>query len=632
MVLIVAFTLVCSVGIWATVAVSEFELFITLATAGAAVIAGALAYWRWVEASAITLTLSAALVPLWGFASEVQTTSPVVELMWLALAFFIGGIIIPGVFAFVVLAGIWTASTYFLLSNQAIPEAQAAEASVMLGFVCGATMVISYLGNRLEGHINANHRALDRIQRTIVSQNKELDLTLLHQQRMARQKEEFLASFSHELRTPLNAVLGLCEALQEEVYGPLTDKQKGSLETIESSGRHLLSLIVDILDVARIGAGKLMTTIQPCGISEIVAVLEHEFTPKAAAKNLTVDFESPSDSLTVQSDPIQVQRIISHLLANAIKFTPEGRRIGMRSGLCPCGTLVYMTVWDEGIGMSAEEIDELYRPLVQSDGGLSRQYAGLGLGLTLSTRLAHLIGASLLAESESEKGATFTLVLPLSGPRQVTLYGDLNCPFSYVLNEWFEEAGVSHFIDWQGVEHMPSLDAKTACTVSEQQALDEELERLRPRADATQVLLRRPESRPNTRAGLLALERIKGLYPEKFDTLRGQLFRALWRDGKDIGASEVIAELFPGLEVGPEQPSSEEVHALEKTTEAWRSTGHNRLPLAISNRTGTPYKGLGERLELTKFLREELGPSLMLGEDSKARDLTQYLREQHLIR
>jgi len=632
MIMLVALTLFCSVGVWASVAVSEFEVFITFTTAGAALVAGAMAWWRWITLSSLVLTLTAALVPLWGFASEVQTTTPIVELLWLALAFFIGGIIIPGAIAFVALAGLWGAAVFLLGSNEAISEVQTAEASVMLGFVCSATMVISYLGNRLERHINANHRKLSEIQAKMLSQNQDLDMALMREQKVSRQKEQFLASFSHELRTPLNAVLGLCEALQEDVYGPLTEMQRRSLQTIESSGRHLLNLIVDILDVARIGAGRLMTSVQPCSLSQVAAVAEREIQAEVKAKNLSVEFSLEDDNLTVHSDPAQIQRIVRNLFSNAIKFTPEGGKIGLRVCSSRCGKVALLTVWDHGIGMTSEEVNEIYQPFVQSDGGLSRQYNGLGLGLTLSTRLAHLIGASLLVESEPEKGSEFTLALPLSGPRQVTLYGDLNCPFSYALNEWFEQAGVSHLIHWKGVEHMPELDNELANAEHEQGVLDEELERLSDRAAATQIALCRPEFRPNTRTGLLALQRIAALYPERLDELRGKLFRALWRDGKDISDAEIITSLLGDYDIGSFDANSSELETLTETTSEWRALKEQRLPMAVSKRTGKTYAGLGKRTNLTEFLREELHLSDGTEERPNSRDLTRHLKEQHIAR
>jgi signal transduction histidine kinase/predicted DsbA family dithiol-disulfide isomerase len=632
MILAVALTLFSSVLIWATVAVSEFEIFITSTTAGSAVIAAALAWWRRIHVAALMVTFTAALVPLWGFASEVQTTSPVVELLWLALAFFIGGIIIPGVLGFLALGGMWFVSVGLLLGNDAIPAPQAAEASVMLGFVCGATMLISTLGNRLERYVNANHRELERIQKKILTHNQDLDTALVREQKASRQKEEFLASFSHELRTPLNAVLGLCEALQEEVYGPLTDMQRKSLMTIEGSGRHLLGLIVDILDVARIGAGRLMTSIQPCSVGELVGVLERDIEEKARGKNLALTFDVSLDELTFQTDARQCQRILRALFLNAVKFTPEGGAVGLEVRSSDCDGFVFFTVWDEGIGMSSAELDELSQPLVQSDGGLARQYNGLGLGLTLSTRLAHLIGSSLLVESTPNEGSRFTLALPKTGPRQVTLYGDLNCPFSYALNEWFEGAGVSHLIQWQGVEHMPDLDPNLAREKNQQARLDEEISRLSDRAEQTQILLRRPVFRPNTRLALLALMRAQDFYPERLDQLRGQLFRATWRDGKDISTEETIREICAEYELGELVPSESELVRLKEASESWRATGHDCLPLAVSQRTGKSYKGLGKRTNLTDFLRDELNVSGDANESSERRDLTRYLREQHIVR
>ncbi len=230
--------------------------------------------------------------------------------------------------------------------------------------------------------------------------------------RAARLKDEFLASMSHELRTPLNAILGLSEALQEEVYGPLSEKQFKSLHRIEESGRHLLALINDILDVSKIEAGKLELEIGPVSVESVCRASLGLIKQTAHKKQLKVSSTFDSQVTTIQADGRRLKQILVNLLSNAVNFTPEGGTIGLEVVGDAENEAVHLTVWDTGIGISQEDLPRLFQPFVQLDSSLSRQYAGTGLGLALVHRMAEMHRGSVSMESQKGEGSRFTVSLP----------------------------------------------------------------------------------------------------------------------------------------------------------------------------------------------------------------------------
>jgi PAS domain S-box-containing protein len=233
--------------------------------------------------------------------------------------------------------------------------------------------------------------------------------------RAAMLKDEFLASMSHELRTPLNAVLGLSEALQEDIYGPLNDRQRQSLRSIEESGRHLLELINDILDLAKIGAGKLELALEPSSIETICQASLRMIKQIPHKKRLSVDLALDPAVTLLHVDARRLKQILVNLLSNAVKFTPEGGSIGLQVAGDAARQVVELTVWDTGIGIAQEQISELFQPFVQLDSRLARQYEGTGLGLALVYRMVEMHGGSVAVSSEVGCGSRFTVALPWPG-------------------------------------------------------------------------------------------------------------------------------------------------------------------------------------------------------------------------
>jgi PAS domain S-box-containing protein len=231
-------------------------------------------------------------------------------------------------------------------------------------------------------------------------------------EKASRLKDEFLASMSHELRTPLTGILGLSEALQLETYGSLSDRQRNALVNIESSGRHLLDLINDILDLSKIEAEKLDLNLELCPVVDTCQASLQLTRGMAQKKNLSVDFKANPANAVIRADPRRLKQMLVNLLSNAIKFTPEGGKLGLEVAGDAENQHINLTVWDKGIGIHPEDMEKLFKPFVQLDNSLSRAHSGTGLGLSLVGRLAEMHGGSVRVESVFGEGSRFTITLP----------------------------------------------------------------------------------------------------------------------------------------------------------------------------------------------------------------------------
>jgi signal transduction histidine kinase len=218
---------------------------------------------------------------------------------------------------------------------------------------------------------------------------------------------------SHELRTPLNAIIGFTGALLMKLPGPLTDEQDRQLTTIRSSARHLLSLINDILDVAKIEAGKVTLTLEPVHCQQLVEEVAETLRPLAAQKGLQVFIDMPEQPIILQSDRRALAQIMINLANNAIKFTEKGMvklALSQRSDE-EKSLITEFSVTDSGSGIKEEDQAKLFQAFSQLDSTSTRHAEGAGLGLYLSQNLANLLGGSLFFSSDFGKGSTFTLAL-----------------------------------------------------------------------------------------------------------------------------------------------------------------------------------------------------------------------------
>ncbi len=223
-------------------------------------------------------------------------------------------------------------------------------------------------------------------------------------------KSEFLAAMSHELRTPLNAIGGYADLLAGEIRGPINEVQRGDLERIKRSQHHLLSLINDILNFAKLEAGRVQFEPVDLSINETLGQLEALVAPQLEQKQLRYEYKCSDPKYTAYTDPERLQQILINLLSNAIKFTPPG---GMVLVTCePKGARMEVQVTDTGIGIPPDKLDQIFEPFVQLARGQTAGAVGTGLGLSISRDLARAMGAELTAESSLDAGSIFTLSLP----------------------------------------------------------------------------------------------------------------------------------------------------------------------------------------------------------------------------
>jgi signal transduction histidine kinase len=225
-----------------------------------------------------------------------------------------------------------------------------------------------------------------------------------------RAKSEFLAMMSHELRTPLNAIAGYTQLLEMGVRGPINRDQREDLERIERSQRHLLSLINDVLNFAKLEAGRVQFAITSVAMSDILLGVEALVLPQLHAKGLHYEDAGDCRGITVRADEEKARQILINLLSNAVKFTPRGGRIRLE---CTVDDgWVRTVVTDSGVGIPADRLEAIFEPFVQVDRGLTSRQEGTGLGLSISRDLARHMGGDLTAESTVGEGSTFILLLP----------------------------------------------------------------------------------------------------------------------------------------------------------------------------------------------------------------------------
>jgi len=247
-----------------------------------------------------------------------------------------------------------------------------------------------------------------RIEQTLREKNLELEKANLA-------KDHFLASMSHELRTPLNAIIGFTGTLLMRLPGPLTAVQEKQLKIIQTSAKHLLSLINDLLDLAKIESGKVKVSPEPFVCQEAIREVADALRPMAEQKGLSFELKLPPEDIVVETDRRALIQIAINLVNNAVKFTPQGKvSIELNRRQENGNAMIEVSVHDTGIGIKPEDRVKLFQAFSQVDAAPTRRLEGTGLGLYLSQKLASLIGGHIDVRSEYGSGSTFTLTLPAS--------------------------------------------------------------------------------------------------------------------------------------------------------------------------------------------------------------------------
>lgn len=264
----------------------------------------------------------------------------------------------------------------------------------------GVAIMQSELYQQLENELEIRRKA-----------EQELQIANAELVRANRLKDEFLANMSHELRTPLNAILGLTEGLLQEIYGSLNSKQMQYLQIIEGSGKHLLDLINDILDLAKIESGATALNLTETNIHQLCESCLQLVRPQVMRKGIKLSAEIAPSLETIVADERQLCQLLLNLLSNAIKFTNSGGSVLLQ--VSQQEDMVSFAVSDTGIGIAEADMPKLFKPFSQVDSNITRRYSGTGLGLVLVKRIAEMHGGTVTVTSELGKGSCFTVLIPI---------------------------------------------------------------------------------------------------------------------------------------------------------------------------------------------------------------------------
>ena len=251
-----------------------------------------------------------------------------------------------------------------------------------------------------------------KIEAGLEKAHEELKVVTTELKRAAKVKTEFLANMSHELRTPLNSINGFSEVLYDETFGPLNEKQKQYVNNVLTSGNHLLLLINQILDMAKVEAGKMNLVLSSLPMKSLLTDITLLIEDMVGKKKIIMSLDIAEDLPDIEADDLKVKEILFNLLSNAVKFTPDGGKIGMQ--VKKVNSKIEIVIWDTGVGIASENMDKIFEGFFRVDTPYSRLTEGTGLGLPLSKKLVELHGGHLFVKSEGlNRGTSVRFTLPI---------------------------------------------------------------------------------------------------------------------------------------------------------------------------------------------------------------------------
>ncbi len=269
--------------------------------------------------------------------------------------------------------------------------------------------------NKMAGTLKTSYTELERrvMERTVQLEERtsELEETNVRLQEADRLKSVFLASMSHELRTPLNSIIGFTGIILQGIAGEINEEQKKQLNMVKNSGNHLLGMINDLLDIAKIEAGRVDLSLETFEIHDVITEVAEGLSPAVEEKGLELSVDVP-EGITFASDRRRVKQVLMNFLSNAVKFTDKGN-IKITAGVYE-DDMIEIRIIDTGIGIEEQDRHKLFQPFQQIDTSLTKRHEGTGLGLHLTRKLADLLGGNVQAKSESGKGSEFIFRVPIT--------------------------------------------------------------------------------------------------------------------------------------------------------------------------------------------------------------------------
>ncbi|PKP28702.1 MAG: hypothetical protein CVU02_00025 [Bacteroidetes bacterium HGW-Bacteroidetes-19] len=263
---------------------------------------------------------------------------------------------------------------------------------------------------RLNYQLESQKKALYEQSTELTEQNRELEVQKEQLNEVNKLKSSFLSNMSHELRTPLNSVIALSGVLSRKLQNQISDEEFSYLDVIQRNGKHLLSLINDILDISRIESGREEILVSTFNLCETINEVAEMIRPQLIDKNIILDLAGGDCNIIMKSDNKKLKHIIQNIIGNAVKFTEEGK---ITISVKKVNKFVHVLVEDSGIGISKEDLEHIFDEFRQADSGTARKFGGTGLGLAIAKKYAELLGGSIIVESEIDKGSLFTIKLPI---------------------------------------------------------------------------------------------------------------------------------------------------------------------------------------------------------------------------
>jgi diguanylate cyclase (GGDEF)-like protein/PAS domain S-box-containing protein len=274
------------------------------------------------------------------------------------------------------------------------------------------------LKKALEDKTKALEELNENLEKKVMERTEELEKLNRELDRANQLKGRFIANMSHELRTPLNSILGFSDVILDRIFGELSENQERYVRNIHSSGKHLLELINNVLDLARIEAGKYEMVYETFPVDDVVSDVVNIMKSLAEKKFIEISVSIGEDISNITADRVKLKQILYNLLSNAIKFTPEGGMVGVDVAKEDSMGIesVKFSVWDTGIGIGPEDKERIFDEFEQANSSYSRKYGGAGLGLALTKKLVELHGGNITVESTLGEGSTFSFLIPVTSP------------------------------------------------------------------------------------------------------------------------------------------------------------------------------------------------------------------------